>query len=391
MAHVAFESESRGEGRVRAAVEIRGEDLALAGTCLAGGRGVELPPGSYHAFASYPDGHTAHRAFTVADGAEQARVSLEAPAPPAAAPAAAAPPPAPPSPPGRAPRRRVAERLGRLRFRLRLPADLGGGFPLPSRAERPPARTPPSQGKSPSPVRTTVPAEIWAGDPLLGLSRPARARPRHSGILAPRTRPFVAQVELDRRPVNVVVPAGVALRLPAPGEAGLPQPEFADPDLAAAVGFYARGLTREVATVAHVAPRYTDGGGDAEAAAWAYLLLATGSTEQADRIVMHVDRPATPDEAVLHAGLLGRLGDHAMALSSLSRMAESGVPAFAAGVLLAVERLRLYSAADDLDDRGEAADILTLIQPFATALVPGAVLTTYGGADPAKPEPVVSD
>ncbi len=46
-------------------------------------------------------------------------------------------------------------------------------------------------------------------------------------------------------------------------------------------------------------------------------------------------------------------------------------------------------SAEDLDDNGEAFRVLAVLRPYASALVAGAVLTTYR-ADAGKPEPAIT-
>ena len=355
MARVDFDP--GGDLRVRAPVEVRDRDLVVAGHCVAGGAGIDLPPGIYHAFATYPDGDTAHAAFEVAEGDGSKHVLLRGQ------------PEALPEPDGASGRAKpVLGIVGRIMDAVR--------------------RSSPAEEKA-VPRAHRARALSWHGDPLLGVDDPVTVASDESNLLEPRTAPWLAQVEVGHGQVNVIVPGMTALRLPDPGERALPLPAFEDPDLATAVALYSRGLLRQVATIGRAAGGRAYRAG-AQRHAWAYLLLAVGDFRTVETIVAHAAHDApTPDEAVLRASMFARNGEHKAALHALLKGLDGGVPAFAPGLLRAVEHLRLYASAEDLDDNGEAFRVLAVLRPYASALVAGAVLTTYH-AHAGKPEPAIT-
>ncbi|GJE52414.1 hypothetical protein GOFOIKOB_5485 [Methylobacterium tardum] len=93
-------------------------------------------------------------------------------------------------------------------------------------------------------------------------------------------------------------------------------------------------------------------------------------------------RPDISDAAVLAGEAAARLGLHSDALAFFSAAAKAGLPAFSFGVNYLVDRLRTYGPRPGGPFSDEAAlnlanKALAQVQPFAPAMLHGAIATTY--------------
>jgi len=119
----------------------------------------------------------------------------------------------------------------------------------------------------------------------------------------------------------------------------------------------------------------------------AYALLRLGDIERFHGWTenLHNWFRYLPDGLIIHAEHLARLGDHDQALQLLLTVQTRGLPIFTDGLTYAIDRLRFYSSAKDMDTEG-ISRILDWLNNYAAVADFSKSLLTFTGVDPQFPD-----
>jgi hypothetical protein len=131
------------------------------------------------------------------------------------------------------------------------------------------------------------------------------------------------------------------------------------------------------------------------AALVAYILLRLGDVgpQLSDWAALKVqsDFPLA-DSSALRGECLARAGRHAEALDAFLQLSVRGLPLFADGLTLALDRLRAYDRASKIalapSRRKAAGELLARLQPFGTFADFDNAFLSYTGSDPNEPDAV---
>lgn len=351
-------------------LEIRRPDLSLAGRSLSS-QALDLSPGTYYVTAELPSGEQLVERIDLAATEATVRLTAE--------PEATFQPPLKParrSSPERGSTRRSRSAAASLSegqsdpeegWRRRLEVKLYEGNLLTGEIERLPAPEPHRWRSSPSGRRATLVVE--------GGARPGWLWMRLS----------------SGEPITLAVPASAShqatLELHITGDDHLqvsPHLEHSVADLVAgylvACQFQAAELTTRSTTLRSETLLTGEKQDPVAALVVGYALLRSGELDDLEPMsaLLRQQYPSLPDTAVLCGELLARRGRHRAAATFYSTLLGTGLPLFADGVFLAVQRLRLYVARlTEGDLREQAGQALQALLRFAPVIEPTRLLTAF--------------
>jgi hypothetical protein len=291
--------------------------------------------------------------------------------------------------------------ISRADDKLRHDVVLTGPRPQPV-AVRPAPVADPRKGLTPE-----FDLRWFDGDPLLGKCRTANAPGggwRDDVVevdpLKEEAAPSLAQlVQEGRPPLNVALPVVgkkpftlLTVRLPN-GQRSL-EVVWAGEDVQRLLAYLDHGMLAEAALLVQ-APELAlqaPGRDPVTAALVAYVLLRLDKVDSFAGWATGADASAFPlaDGSVLRGEYLARTGRHAEALEAFLQLSARGLPLFADGLSLALDRLRTYDRAFKValapDRRKAAGELLARLQPFGTFADFDSPLLTFTGSHPNQPD-----